>query len=206
MEKTHLSKEECANIWTHGAAALLSVVALAMLLQQGLRIGSFRHMVSFGVFGASLVLVYSSSTLLHRYQKNILELLDHAAIYLLIAATQTPFLLITLHDRRSMALLALVWSLSLAGIAVKVRTYRSGISGSVLYYAAVCWTAVFAVPPLHDRLPPAGFGLLLGGVLLYMFGVIFYIWRKIPYHHAIWHLFVAAGSAAHFFAVLRYVR
>ncbi|MCY8518403.1 PAQR family membrane homeostasis protein TrhA [Bacillus atrophaeus] len=201
-------KEEIANAVTHGLGVLLSIPAIVYLVIFAANYGTVWDIVSFSVFGVSMLLLYLSSTLLHSIQhkktKDILEIIDHSAIYVLIAGTYTPFLLGPLKGTLGFTMLIIVWSLALGGIVFKIFFVKRFIIVSTLVYLLMGWLMIIAVKPLYASLTGAGFGLLLLGGILYSFGTIFYIWRKIPFHHAIWHSFVLGGSAAMFFCVLFY--
>ncbi|MCY7946723.1 hemolysin III family protein [Bacillus atrophaeus] len=201
-------KEEIANAVTHGLGVLLSIPAIVYLVIFSANYGTVWDIVSFSVFGVSMLLLYLSSTLLHSIQhkktKDILEIIDHSAIYVLIAGTYTPFLLGPLKGTLGFTMLIIVWSLALGGIVFKIFFVKRFIIVSTLVYLLMGWLMIIAVKPLYASLTGAGFGLLLLGGILYSFGTIFYIWRKIPFHHAIWHSFVLGGSAAMFFCVLFY--
>lgn len=201
-------KEEIANAITHGIGVFLSIPALVFLIIFAANYGSTWDIVSFTIFGVSMLLLYLSSTLLHSIQhkktKDILEIIDHSAIYVLIAGTYTPFLLGPLKGTLGFTLLIIVWSLALCGIVFKIFFVKRFIILSTLMYLLMGWLMIIAVKPLYASLTGAGFSLLLLGGLLYSAGTIFYIWRKIPFHHAIWHSFVLGGSAAMFFCVLFY--
>ncbi|MCY8933344.1 PAQR family membrane homeostasis protein TrhA [Bacillus atrophaeus] len=201
-------KEEIANAVTHGLGVLLSIPAIVYLVIFSANYGTVWDIVSFSVFGVSMLLLYLSSTLLHSIQhkktKDILEIIDHSAIYVLIAGTYTPFLLGPLKGTLGFTMLIIVWSLALGGIVFKIFFVKRFIIVSTLVYLLMGWLMIIAVKPLYTSLTGAGFGLLLLGGILYSFGTIFYIWRKIPFHHAIWHSFVLGGSAAMFFCVLFY--
>ncbi|KYD02440.1 MULTISPECIES: PAQR family membrane homeostasis protein TrhA [Bacillus] len=201
-------KEEIANAVTHGLGVLLSIPAIVYLVIFAANYGTVWDIVSFSVFGVSMLLLYLSSTLLHSIQhkktKDILEIIDHSAIYVLIAGTYTPFLLGPLKGTLGFTMLIIVWSLALGGIVFKIFFVKRFIIVSTLVYLLMGWLMIIAVKPLYASLTGAGFGLLLLGGILYSLGTIFYIWRKIPFHHAIWHSFVLGGSAAMFFCVLFY--
>ena len=201
-------KEEIANAITHGIGVFLSIPALVFLIIFAANYGSAWDIVSFTIFGVSMLLLYLSSTLLHSIQhkktKDILEIIDHSAIYVLIAGTYTPFLLGPLKGTLGFTLLIIVWALALGGIVFKILCVERFIILSTLMYLLMGWLMIIAVKPLYASLTGAGFSLLLLGGLLYSAGTIFYIWRKIPFHHAIWHSFVLGGSAAMFFCVLFY--
>ncbi|MCC9021521.1 PAQR family membrane homeostasis protein TrhA [Bacillus nakamurai] len=201
-------KEEIANAVTHGIGVLLSIPALIFLIIFAVNYGSATDIVSFSIFGASMLLLYLSSTLLHSIQhkktKDILEIIDHSAIYVLIAGTYTPFLLGPLKGTLGSTLLIIVWSLAIGGIVFKIFFVKRFIIFSTLVYLLMGWLIIIAIKPLYSSLSGPGFGLLLLGGLLYSAGTIFYIWRKIPFHHAIWHSFVLGGSASMFFCILFY--
>jgi hemolysin III len=202
-------KEEIANAISHGIGAILSIAALVLLIVYSVKYGDVWHIVSFSIFGSTLVLLYVFSTLLHSFKrgivKNVFEILDHSAIYLLIAGTYTPFLLVTIRGSLGWSLFGIVWGFTIAGIILKIFFVKRFIVLSTLCYILMGWLIVIAIKPLYLNLPFNGIVWLVVGGLLYTFGSIFYVWRKVPYHHAIWHLFVLAGSTAHFIAVLFYV-
>ncbi|WP_025026714.1 PAQR family membrane homeostasis protein TrhA [Caldalkalibacillus mannanilyticus] len=202
-------REEIANAITHGIGALLSIAALVVLIVFAAKYGDAWHIVSFSIYGASLVILYFSSTLMHAIQnikiKNAFEVMDHAAIYLLIAGTYTPFLLVTLRGTLGWTIFGIVWGFALIGIILKFFFVKRFIVLSTICYIIMGWIIVFAIKPLYESLAFAGMMWLVIGGLLYTFGTIFFLWKKIPYHHAIWHIFVLAGSAAHFITVLFYV-
>ncbi len=201
--------EEIAHAITHGLGFLLAIVALAVLVGYAAANGKARQIVAVSVYGASLVVLYGASTLYHGIPipraKRWLRLIDHAAIYLLIAGTYTPFTLITLADSWGWPLFWIVWAIALAGIAVELWTRGNARRLSLSLYLGMGWMAIVLLPLLLEALPVGGLVLLAAGGLSYTAGVIFYVLRRLKYHHAIWHLFVLAGSAAHFFAVLLYV-
>jgi hemolysin III len=202
-------KEEIANAISHGIGAILSIAALVLLIVYSVKYGDVWHIVSFSIFGSTLVLLYVFSTLLHSFQrglvKNVFEILDHSAIYLLIAGTYTPFLLVTIRGALGWSLFGIVWGFTIAGIILKIFFVKRFVMLSTLCYILMGWLIVIAIKPLYLNLPFNGIVWLVVGGLLYTFGSIFYVWRKVPYHHAIWHTFVLAGSTAHFIAVLFYV-
>ncbi|EAT14421.1 hemolysin III family protein [Desulfuromonas acetoxidans] len=201
--------EELANSLTHAVGTLLSIAALAVLVFYTIKQGSIWHITSASIFGASLTFLYVSSTcyhlLRHPQKKARLRIFDHIAILLLIAGTYTPFTLITLHGAWGWSLFAAVWALAISGIFIEFSQLRYRRQFSIALYVAMGWMIVMAIKPLLDALPSTGFILLLGGGLSYTLGINFYLWRRLPYHHAIWHLFVLAGSILHFYAVFLYV-
>jgi len=202
--------EEIANSLTHGVGAVLAVAGLVVLALSASRGGTARTVVGCVVFGATLVLLYSASTLYHSLgpgrprAKAVLRALDHSAIFLLIAGTYTPFTLVSLRGPWGFALFGVVWGLAVAGIALRLTLRRRPTALFVALYLAMGWCVVVAAKPLLAAVAPRGIALLVAGGLAYSLGVVFYAWRR-PYFHAIWHAFVLAGSAFHYAAVLRYV-
>ena len=201
-------REEVLHSVTHGIGALLSVAGLTVLVALASQRGDAWHVVGCSVFGATLILLYTASTLYHSIPHpraaDVLRALDHAAIYLLIAGTYTPFTL-TIRGGWGWTLFGLVWGLSLSGVAFKLLSSHRFRELSVASYVLLGWLGVAALPALLEHLEPGGLVFLLLGGLAYTGGVVFYAWRRLPYHHAIWHLCVLAGSVLHFFAVLFYV-
>lgn len=205
----HVDPEEIANSLTHGVGALLSISGLIALLMLSVRSGDGLHILSAGVFGGSLVFLYTASTLYHGIRipriKALFRLLDHVGIYLLIAGSYTPFTLVTLRGGLGWTLFGLVWAMALAGIAYKIFSRRRYPWFSTVYYLLMGWLAVFFLKPIAVTLPKAGLLMLVAGGLAYTAGVVFYAWDRLPFNHAIWHLFVLAGSAFHFLTVALYV-
>jgi hemolysin III len=201
--------EEIANSVTHGVGALLSVVGLIVLVAYSVLTGDPVRVVASVVYGVSLVLEYTASTLYHALPqpraKHVFKILDHSGIYLLIAGSYTPFLLITLQGAGGWWMAAGIWALALIGIVVEgFWAYRpKWLSASV--YLLMGWLAIFAIKPMIANLPSQGVALLVAGGLAYTIGTPFYVLKKVPYFHMVWHLWVLAGSALHFFAVLLYV-
>ena len=202
-------REEIASSVTHGVGAVLAIAGLAVLAAFAARHGDAWHVVSSSIFGATLVLCFTASTLCHSVQaeriKQTLRALDHSAIFLLIAGTYTPFLLVNLRGPWGWSLFAVIWGLTFAGIALRLLL-KGRLHGLVVsIYIAMGWIVVVAIQPMLERVGTGGLILLAAGGLAYTTGVIFYKWRRLPYNHAIWHGFVLAGAALHFFAVLFYV-
>ena len=201
--------EEIANAVTHGVGALLSIAGLAVLVSYAALYGDAWHVVSSSIFGATLVLLYAASTVYHSVwhlqTKKILQRLDHSAIFLLIAGTYTPFALVNMRGPWGWTLFGAVWFLALLGIALQLFPRRRNERLSHILYQGMGWIAVAAIKPFVAGVETGGLILLLIGGLFYSLGVIFYVWRQLSYHHAIWHGFVLAGSTFHFFAVLFYV-
>ncbi|HXV74968.1 MAG TPA: hemolysin III family protein [Candidatus Polarisedimenticolaceae bacterium] len=200
---------ERLNSISHLCGAGLALVALIVLVVIAARQGDPWKIVSFAVYGASLVSLYLFSTLYHGVRgraKRLFRRLDHNAIYLLIAGTYTPFVLVTLRGGWGWSLFGVIWGLALVGIAGETLSRGAGKGLRVAVYLAMGWLIVIALRPLLERLPDGAIALLAAGGVLYSVGVVFYaLDKRIAHGHAIWHLFVIAGSAAHFFAVLLYV-
>lgn len=202
-------REEIASSVLHGAGIVFAIAGLAVLVAFAARFGNAWHVVSCSVFGAALVLCFTTSTLYHGIQaprcKPILRALDHSAIFLLIAGTYTPFTLVSLNGPWGWSLFGAIWSLAVAGIALRLLLNGRMHGLIVAIYIAMGWAVVVAVEPMLRLVPTGGLVLLAAGGVVYTAGVIFYKWRNLPYNHVIWHGFVMAGAAFHFFAVLLYV-
>jgi hemolysin III len=211
MADTHVytRKEELANAITHGLGTLLSIAGLVLLIVFASLEGSVWHVVSFTIYGVTMLLLYTASTLVHAFPegkvKDLFETFDHSCIYLFIAGTYTPLLLVTLRSPLGWTLFGVVWGLAVAGVVFKAFFTKKFLVLSTLFYVAMGWLIVFAWQPLQALLMPGGIQLLIIGGLLYTGGAVFYVWRGFPYHHAVWHMFVLAGSVMHFFAILFYV-
>ena len=202
-------EEEIWNGITHGIGTGLAIAGLATLVVLASIYGNSLHLISFSIYGGSLVLLYLASMLYHSIQvpkvKQILRVFDHAAIYLLIAGTYTPFLLVNLRGRVGYTLLAIVWGIALVGII-----FRSIFVGrfevlTTIGYVAMGWLMVVAYEDFIAAVAPGGIALIVAGGIMYTTGIIFYAWKKIPYNHAIWHLFVIGGSVFHYFAIVYHV-
>lgn len=202
--------EEIANAVTHGVAALLSIAGLAVLVAFAvLYSGSPKVVAAVSIFGASMVFLYTASTLYHSIPnpraKKVLQYLDHSMIYILIAGSYTPFCLITLQGYTGIALLCVVWLIAIAGISLQAVLLHKADWINCLLYLSMGWLAVFVIDPLVSTLDSTGLALLVAGGLAYTVGVVFYIFERIPFSHAIWHTFVFAGTTLQFFSVLFYV-
>jgi len=201
--------EEVMNAVTHGIGTLLAVAGLVLLTVFAYLYGEIWHIVSFSIYGTTLVLLYLASTLYHSFTnerlKYIFKILDHSAIYLLIAGTYTPFTLVPLHGILGWSVFACVWGLAILGIVLKVAFVGRFKMVSTMCYLIMGWLIVIAIKPLLATVPTPGIIWLVSGGLFYTFGTVFYLWNKLPYNHAIWHLFVLAGSISHFIAVFVYV-
>ena len=201
--------EEIANAIIHGLGVLLSIAALVLLIVFSSIHGTAWHIVSFTIFGTTMLLMYLFSTLLHSLPqgkaKNVFEVFDHSAIYFFIAGTYTPFCFIVLDGWTRWTLFGIVWAIAIGGTVFKAFFVKKYMLVSTLLYIVMGWMIVFAWKPLVDFLEPNGMILLVVGGVLYTVGAIFYVWRGFKFHHAIWHLFVLAGSIMHFFCVLLYL-
>ncbi|EFM10549.1 channel protein, hemolysin III family [Paenibacillus curdlanolyticus YK9] len=206
---TYTRREEIANAVTHGFGAALSVAALVLLIVFASLKGTTVHVVSFTIYGSSMLLLYAASTLVHSFPegkaKNVFEVLDHSFIYVFIAGTYTPILFHIVQGTLGWALFGIVWGVAVAGVVFKSFFASRFLFTSTLLYIAMGWIIVFAWGPLVEGLAPGGLKLLITGGILYTVGTVFYMWRSFPYHHAVWHLFVLGGSIVHFFAILLYI-
>lgn len=201
--------EEIAHGVTHGFGAVLSIAGLVALVAVAALRGNAWHVVSCSVFGATLVFLYTASTLYHSVRharaKRILRLLDHSAIFVLIAGTYTPFTLVSLRGGWGWTLFGLIWGLALLGIFFKVTSRQRFRLLSALLYLLMGWLVVIALKPMVAAVARPGLALLLAGGLAYTVGVTFFAWKRLPYSHAVWHVFVLVGSVPHYLAVLLYV-
>ena len=202
------ASEELANSLTHGFGLVLSVVGAPVLILAAIVTSDPWRIVASSIYAATLVMLYAASTLYHSVRsvplKDAMQRVDHAAIYLLIAGTYTPFTLISLRGTWGWTLFGVVWGLAVLGVILK-GTYGARLpSLSTWIYLAMGWIIVIALRPLSQHVAPAGMWWLALGGALYTGGVVFYVWERIRYSHAVWHLFVLGGSMAHFIAVLWY--
>lgn len=203
--------EELANALTHGLGFLLAVASLPILVWQAQRAGGAADVVGAAVFAATMMLLYGVSALYHALPagtaKRWFQRLDHAAIYLFIAGSYTPFTLGVLGGPWGWSLFGVVWAAAAFGVAVKLLNRLRHPWVSTGLYVAMGWVAVVAVGPLVERMPPAGLAWLVAGGLSYTLGaIVFLLDNRIRYAHAVWHLFVLGGSVCHFFAALGYAR
>jgi len=202
-------REEYANIATHAVGVLLSIVALVLMVVFAAENGDPYFIVAVSIFGATLILLYLMSTLYHSFRhpkvKHVFRVFDHSCIYLLIAGSYTPFTLVSMRGGWGWTLFGITWGLALCGIVFKIFFTKRFNILSTLMYIALGWLVVVAAKPIITSVPTGGIVWLFAGGMLYTSGVVFYVWRRVPYHHAIWHLFVMAGSFCHFLAVYYYV-
>ena len=201
--------EEQLHAISHGAGAILSTIGLVLMLAVAIPLNDAWYLASSLIYGISLILLYTSSTLYHAITnagiKRRLRQLDHAAIFILIAGTYTPFTLLNLRDNWGLPLFSLIWLLALAGVFIELATGLKYKKLSLGLYLGMGWLVIIALEPMLNHVPTNALLLLLAGGLSYSFGVIFYIWKGLYLHHVIWHLFVLAGSILHFLAVYCYV-
>jgi len=204
------SGEELANSLTHGVGAVLAAAGLATIVTVAALEAGAMAVVSSAVFGATLVLMYLASTLYHAVAapraKQVLRTLDHAAIYLLIAGTYTPLTLVSLKGGLGWTLLGVVWGLAVLGVVISAVAMQRCKVLSMILYVGMGWLVVVAAKALVTALSPMSLVLIVAGGVAYTSGLVFYGWKRLPYHHAIWHLHVLAGSMLHFFAVLIEIR
>lgn len=211
MSQTGIVKsnlEELLNAVTHGVGAVLALAALLGMLWI-YNDGGTWHVVSCAVYGGSLVLLYLASTLYHSFTneklKSVFKFVDHAAIYILIAGNYTPFTLIPLHGSFGWTIFGVVWTLAAIGVIFQIFCVKRFKVFATICYLLMGWFAVVMIQPLMETLPMAAIYWMIAGGLFYTVGAVFYLMKRIPYHHAIWHLFVLAGSAAHFVAIVAFV-
>ncbi len=208
MSRKQTATEELANSITHGLGLCLSIACLALLVVFAALQGTVWHVVSCSIYGAMLVILYLISTFYHAIRhpriKHVFNILDHSAIYLLVAGTYTPYTLGPLRERGGWVLFGIVWGIAILGIVFQslfIHRYRTL---SVLSYLLLGWAVVFALKPLVATLPRPGVIWLAAGGLCYTIGVVFYV-MKTRFFHAVWHCFVLSGSLCHFFSILLYV-
>ncbi|MBN2376559.1 MAG: hemolysin III family protein [Sedimentisphaerales bacterium] len=199
-------REEVVNGLTHGLGTVLSVAALVILVVFAAAYGTPWHIVTFSIFGVTLVLLYLASTLYHSLPeglaKRIFKVVDHSAIYLLIAGSYTPFMLVNLRGAWGWSILGVIWACAILGIILKIVCVDRFEKLSVAVYIGMGWICLIAFKQIMIHVPFLSVVLLALGGLSYTLGIIFYAWRKLPYNHGIWHLFVLGGSTLHFFSVL----
>jgi hemolysin III len=201
--------EEIANSITHGLGAIFSVAGLSVLVTLAAIYGDAYRVVSFSIYGATMIIMYLASTFYHSFThrkvKAFFRVFDHSAIFLLIAGTYTPFTLVTLRGVWGWTLFGLIWGFAVAGILVTVFLMHTLKWVAILIYVIMGWLVVIALKPMIANLPFVGLMWLVAGGLFYTGGIIFYVWDELPYNHAIWHIFVLLGTVSHFFCILFYV-
>jgi hemolysin III len=206
MEPRYYRPTQIANTLTPAVGFLLSIPGLIALLVLSARHGDSWKLVSCAIYGASLVISYAAFTLYHAFKFHqrwgtVFKIIDHSTIYLLIAGTYTPFTLVYLRGHGGWILFTAVWGLTLLGVLFKTFFVHRFKVLAPLIYLGMGWLFVLAIKPAIALIPSSGLHLLLAGGLFYTFGLVFYAWKRILFHHAIWHLFVLAGSICHYFAV-----
>lgn len=202
--------EELANSITHGIGAGLSIAALVILVVHAARISDVWKIVSFSIYGATMITLFLSSTLYHSFPqpkvKRFFRILDHSSIFLLIAGTYTPVTIGAMRGWLGWTLFGIIWALAIGGILLKVFAMGKLKWFSTVIYLLMSWMIIIAIKPLLQTVPQGFMTWMLIGGAFFTLGVIFYIARKMPFHHAIWHLFVLAGCICHFFAMLILMR
>ena len=209
IPKVYSQHEEKLNVLSHAFGLLLSIVALVFLVVRAVNYGDAWHIVSFSIYGASMIMLYLASTLFHASKNPVrrrrLNIFDHASIFILIAGTYTPYLLVTLNGPWGWSLFGVVWGIALVGVVLKIFYTGRFRLASTIMYVLMGWVIIIAVKPLVQNLEPGGLWLLVIGGILYMVGAALYMIQKIPYNHAIFHLLVLLGSASHFFSIYFFV-
>lgn len=208
--QTETPQEEIANAVTHGIGAFLSVIGLIALLFRNEAPLSWIELTSYSLFGGSMILLYVASTLYHAFFRNpklyrFFRLVDHSAIYVLIAGSYTPFTLVAIKGEEGVMMFFVMWTLAVLGVVFKMLFIGKYKRLSLIMYITMGFLGMGYYQDLIQALNQEGFNLMLLGGLLYMIGVIFFIWEKLPFNHAIWHLFVMGGSAAMYFCIYFYV-
>lgn len=207
MQKNYTTKEEIWSSTVHGFGILFGIAALTVLTAMSSRFGNAWSIVSSAIFGASMIMLYSASTLYHaitnQYAKKVLKKFDHISIYYLIAGTYTPFLLVNLRGPVGWTIFGIIWGLALIGTVLKLCTPTNGTKiWSIGLYLLMGWMIVFASKTLLLNINTSGLVFLILGGLFYTLGIAFYVWKSKKYTHAIWHFFVLCGTIMHFFAIL----
>lgn len=201
--------EERLNVWTHGFGFIGATVGLALLLIRANNYGDGWHLVSFAVFGLSMMILYAASTTYHAAKEPKLrfrlKIFDHAAIYVLIAGSYTPFTLVTLHGRTGWIIFGSVWGIALAGVILKLFFTGRFDRLSTLMYVAMGWIIILAINPLIENLPGPGLNWIMAGGIAYTVGAVLYSISRLPFNHAIFHVFVLAGTFCHFWSIYFYV-
>lgn len=207
MDETEImtSNEEIANAVLHGIGLGLSIAVLVALIVLGRIHGNILYIVSFSVYGSTLILLYLSSTLYHSFPhgkvKDIFEIFDHSAIYLLIAGTYTPISLIAIKGGFGWTMFGIIWGVAICGILFKVFWIKKFVILSTVFYIIMGCFIIIAIKPIFTNMNITGIVFLFIGGASYILGTIFFLWRRIKYHHAVWHLFVLGGSTCHFFTM-----
>jgi hemolysin III len=201
--------EEIANSVTHGLGVALGIAGLVILVVVAASAGDARRVTAFSIYGGTLIFLYLASTLYHSVPserfKGLLQRIDHAAIYVFIAGSYTPVALFAVGGAGGWTILGIVWGVAIGGVLLEFLAARRWRKLSVLVYLGMGWTAIAVLDRVWEALPGGAMALLVAGGAAYTVGVVFYLWRRLPYSHAVWHLFVLGGSACHFFLFLLYL-
>ena len=202
--------EEIANAITHGVGIGLAIAALVILVVFAAKQSDTWKVVAFSIYGATMITLYLSSTLYHSFPqprvKRFFRIMDHSSIFLLIAGTYTPITIGTMRGGWGWTLFGIIWGLTIAGICLKIFALGKLKTMSVAVYIIMSWMVVIAVRPLMAAAPHSFIICMLIGGAAYMLGVIFYVAKRMPYHHSVWHLFVLGGSICHFFGMLQLLK
>ena len=208
-QTSYSRNEEIANTLSHAIGAILAIVACYILVSTAITEAHFGKIISYSVYGLSLFLLFSASTFYHASQnihkKEFFKLLDHCAIYLLIAGTYTPLMVVSLNDQLGMIMLAIIWGLAILGIFFKLKFGHRYKKISLATYLGMGLISITIIEQLQEKLTSQALTLLTIGGAIYCFGVIFYVQKRIVFNHAIWHLFVLAGASCHFFMIYYYL-
>ncbi len=198
--------EEIANAITHGVGAVLSLAGLVVMVALAALHSGVWQVIGCSIYASSLLILYLISTLYHSLThagaKRVFQILDHCSIFLFIAGSYTPFLLVNLHGGWGWSLLGIVWGIAVLGIIFKILYIGRDEIVSVIVYITMGWLILVAIKPLMEHITHQGLDLLVAGGLFYTIGVVFYALEKLPYNHSVWHIYVMAGSACHYFAIL----
>jgi len=210
MDPRHYKLTQIANIFTPAVGGMLSLLGLPVMVSHAASNGNVWHIVGCSIYGACLIISYTLFILYHIFKfhercGHLFKILDHSSIYLLIAGTYTPFALVYLRGNWGWTLFGAVWGLTVLGIVFKIFFVNRFKVFAPLLYLFMGWLLVFAIQPAVELIPGPGLKLLLTGGLFYSFGLIFYAWKRLPFHHAVWHLFVLTGSVCHYFAIYLYI-
>ena len=201
--------EEIANSVTHGIGALLSIAGTVILIVRAAMYGTTIHVVSFAIYGLSLILLHTSSSLYHALHapraKRVFWVFDHSTIYLLIAGTYTPFLLISLSGSWGLGMMIAIWTLAIIGILLATLCVGRFRKTALALYLGMGWLIVLVSRELWHSVPHEALVFVAAGGASYTLGVAFYVWKRLPYSHMIWHLFVLGGSICHYFGILLYL-
>jgi hemolysin III len=208
-QASYSQNEEIANTLTHALGAILAIIACYLLVDKAIIENQSEKLISFSIYGLSLFLLFSASTFYHAIQdadrKNFFKLLDHCAIYLLIAGTYTPLMMVSLNNQLGMIMLTIIWALAILGIFFKLKFRHRYKKTSLVTYLGMGLISITIIEQLQEKLSSQGLTLLAIGGAIYCLGVVFYVQKRIIFNHAIWHLFVLGGAICHFFMIYLYL-